>query len=732
MFALSCNFQLLLSVSISPPTIHVTNILHNNAPILLRPKCSESAVVAADFHPERPSVFLLAFADGTCATYDAVQLARDGAKGVHRPGLTTSGIETMYIKNVHAISNTVSASAFEHGTEAHGFNCDTSVAGIGNKVLGITAIAFVPGYKLRFVTVGADGKCCVIDLAEPGKKKGQVVESWHVRGPATSLSVTSFHRVTGVFGHSDGQVRTGATAPFKGEVLIAIGRQDGHVLLFDLRGNHLGEERFPPDGSRVVDVEWMNSEEGVGVKRSRSGRTIAQSSAPSKPRRKSVGSVLARGRMETEEVISVVDGTDEPTRIPIRESSISETTAERATTHQRFFPATALNHLDLFSPIKSLSEKMATGKRLSQKLELASELSEATIRAKKRTQEFPVVDELSDNNRGKQSCKMSPPSPTPLRTALQKGDSHSAYGAVAAPSIEASSSATRTQRSGRRMATRTSTPSKGLALFAPYMKPNIIAIPSSTTDPKSQASSIEHTPSNPTPLDILDEGLWTDIGPPPPQNLTGPTPRRRTPAFRPRNHRKKAMSFRAFSSGPSEASNDTVIDWAAAASRPAFQNSLSPHPLLDVSPPKEARKDPAKGHVSLSHSFTSEDQVVQWSSFKKPPLINTGGDFLAVAPTHTLASTTHPSPLQGTSHNLKLPPSTTTVHTLFSSTCTSCAQLRAEIAREVRAAVHSEVQALRDDMTAGFGRQKAAIEALRLELIEVSRRATEEDEGRDR
>lgn len=37
---------------------------------------------------------------------------------------------------------------------------------------------------------------------------------------------------------------------------IAIGRQDGRVLLFDVDGKTLGNQTLDADGSRIIEVEW--------------------------------------------------------------------------------------------------------------------------------------------------------------------------------------------------------------------------------------------------------------------------------------------------------------------------------------------------------------------------------------------------------------------------------------------------------------------------------------------
>lgn len=116
-FALSLNSTWLLSASVAPPTILLANLLFPTLVVFVLPQCSSSAVVAADFHPERTDIFLLAFADGTCAIYDVAYFVRAGGNGDHRADLAGSGTagEISYIKRLHATASSVPISDFASG-----------------------------------------------------------------------------------------------------------------------------------------------------------------------------------------------------------------------------------------------------------------------------------------------------------------------------------------------------------------------------------------------------------------------------------------------------------------------------------------------------------------------------------------------------------------------------------------------------------------------------------------
>ncbi|MCJ1463723.1 hypothetical protein MMC07_002332 [Pseudocyphellaria aurata] len=648
-FAISSKFHLLLSASALPPTIHLTNLLFNEPPILLHPQCSQSAVTAAAFHPERPNVFLLAFADRTCATYDAARLLHDSGRGERRLGPASSGawVETMFIKNVHAMSNTVTNSALE---ETQGYDASTGVAVVGNKGVGITAAAFVPGYKSKFVTIGQDGKCCVIDLTVPGKKEARVVHSWHVHSPAASLSITPFNHDYGVFGHDSIQAREDAKKAVKGDPLIAIGCKDGRVLLFDLHGNQLGSETFHPDGTRVVDVEWMSGDDTTGLKSSKSGHRVPHT-PPVKAKRKRVGSVLGRGRVGTQEILSIMDGTDEMVLVPARESSVRDSPA-KTPDGQRDHAATILNHMNLFSPIRVLSEAKATKRRASRKHERDSEGSEATIKAINEPGPRVADDGLTairtkhfdEEHLSKPSIRGDLSHPIPQRPNPGKGDP------VLAPRAEIAPKPLVSQRTTAKV----TKPTRGLALSAPYMKPNIIVVPAKSNHSKNRAPiGISNAQIAASPE--ANDDTWTDIAPEPHQPT--PTASRKPSTKRSRNQ-NQFVAFRSPSSGPSEASNDTVIDWAAASSRP-------PNPLLPLLPSRTHQK-PSKrfktGHVGLSTSSMSDDTMVQWSSFKKKAGFNIHNDLSGstspFSSSHPLPTNLHNlppiKPLAITTHNPKI------------------------------------------------------------------------------
>lgn len=128
--------------------------------------------------------------------------------------------------------------------------------GVAATSSGIASVALLPNRKATAVTVGADGKCCVVDFTQPSRNKAVLLSTWRLRRPATSMSVV-YARDSPFLDQADGP--DDWSAPSGKDFCIAIGRQDGKVMLFDLEGHLLSEELLDSRRNRIVDVEWETS-----------------------------------------------------------------------------------------------------------------------------------------------------------------------------------------------------------------------------------------------------------------------------------------------------------------------------------------------------------------------------------------------------------------------------------------------------------------------------------------
>ena len=297
-FAISCTSHLLLSTSANPPTIFLRDLRLSTASTLLHPRCSTSAVVAADFHPEVPNIFLLAFADGTAAAYDVSCMYRSQPYGA-APGSLAGSLangEIGYMRKLHAVGSTVSPTPSGLNSVDLALDGQTTVS-------SITAVALVPGYRALAVTVGADGKCCVVDFTQPTRTRALLLRTWHLRRPATSLSIVCY-KSDPARGQLDGPKES--HPPANENYCIAVGRQDGKVLLFDLGGKQLGAQILDPKRARVVDVEWARKE--IGIALSQQTDMPASWKAPDKKECSRAGSINAQ---QHEEKRKAVDHQDE-------------------------------------------------------------------------------------------------------------------------------------------------------------------------------------------------------------------------------------------------------------------------------------------------------------------------------------------------------------------------------------------------------------------------------------
>ncbi|KAL8700613.1 MAG: hypothetical protein Q9201_005355 [Fulgogasparrea decipioides] len=394
-FALSSTSHLLLSASASPPVIQLTNLLLHTRPLLLRPQCSSAVVVVIEFHPERGHVFILGFADGTCAVYDAAYIFRDGGRDERRSGAAGSGArwEMAHIKGLHKGFGQAPPHT-EEGSDPKPFGIDASDYTLANGLnVGITAAAFVPGQRTIVVTVGSDGRCCVVDFAPSEGHEAHLIRTWQIASPPTCFSILSQSPeddsslpIPGLRDHKPGHHT----------LIMAVGRQDGQVSFYNLNGNLLLAQTLAPPGVGIIDIAWMEGEDSPEPVPEQSARTIARKrrSASSK---KSPGSVLAGHRSVAEEVVAVSGPSheDEANRDILRQPAMSteslrvaefgELRRSESDTAIRRFPA--YNHTDLPSQIKPTHP---SGGKYESTSDIADTSASSSFNSMLRRLQFPI------------------------------------------------------------------------------------------------------------------------------------------------------------------------------------------------------------------------------------------------------------------------------------------------------------------------------------------------------
>ena len=606
-FAISCNSRFLLSTSQAPPTIYLTNLTLHTAPVLLRPYCSSSSVVAAAFHPENEDFFLLAFADGTAAVFDALHFFHAHGRSDRRRSnaVSGSGGEIAFIKGLHATGTSGGASSGDDGTKFDGYDPGTGVVNVGSRAAGITAVAFVPGRSATAVTVGADGKCCVVDFTQLDKQKAVLLKSWHVRGPATSLSIICYSnqplgaQMDGAIDGGYSRSRTQST----GAYYIAIGRQDGRVLLFDLDGKPLGHRVLDADGSRVLDVEWMPIDG-----RHDSAERPRRKARPSVPRLpvtittdKSLGKpTSSQARRQKDEVSPAPSKTPERTVDPLFDFSKPHKPPESGHSkhHRKEPPSKDTQKPDAISSSVCLSEEpMGRNKTPSASDHVPTRASHIPVHTRRVSGSLATTASAASHDT---SPEGSPP-PIPPRPSPKPGG----------------------RLSKRHAETARQTPTYlGVVSKARTMSPNprvtgVVYGPRQAPSPKAEApevkSSSSNTPaSSTTPASSGDlDVVWTDTAPePPPHGVSNPPQRKAldtsqvAAALSPLSSDSRKSYHTASSYITSEASDDTVVTWTAGLARRPIP-TLQPTPQIHRSPKALVKSEP-KGHISLS--VTSESR----------------------------------------------------------------------------------------------------------------------------
>ena len=605
-FAISCNSRFLLSTSQAPPTIYLTNLTLHTAPVLLRPYCSSSSVVAAAFHPENEDFFLLAFADGTAAVFDALHFFHAHGRSDRRRSneVSGSGGEIAFIKGLHATGTSGGTPSGEDGTKFDGYDPGTGVVNVGSRATGITAVAFVPGRSATAVTVGADGKCCVVDFTQLDKDKAVLLKSWHVRRPATSLSIICYSKQP-LGAQMDGTALEGSSrsrTESAGSSYIAIGRQDGRVLLFDLDGKPLGDRALDADGSRVLDVEWMPIDgRHDGAERPR------RKARPSVPRLpvtittdKSLGKpAISQARRQKDEARPAPSQTPEGTVDPLFDFSKPHKPPEsgRSNDHRKEPPfGDTQKPNGVSSSVWKSEEPMKRSKTPPAPNHVSTKASHIPLHTRR-------VSESSANSASTAShdtsLERSPP-PIPPRPSPKPGGRLSKRHAETArqtPTYLGVVSKARTMSPNPRVTG---------VVYGPRQAPSTKAERSEVKSPSSNTPASSTTPAS-SDLDVV----WSDTAPEPPPHAASTSPKRKAPdtrqvtaALSPLSSDRRKSYHTASSYMTSEASDDTVVTWSAGLARRPIP-TLQPTPQAHRSPKAPVKSEP-KGHISLS--VTSESR----------------------------------------------------------------------------------------------------------------------------
>ena len=601
-FALSCTSQFLLSTSPAPPTIHLTRLAFNTPPVLLHPQSSSSAVVAAEFHPERENYFCIAFADGTAAVYDAYHFYDNHGNGQRRDNAGTLGNcgEKAFIRGLHVGTMTKTAGT-EDVVTLEGYDPGIDQGGIGPRESGISAVAFVPGRKATVVTVGADGKCCVVDFTQPTKNRAVLLKSWHIRRPATSLSVicSTKRAITGQFDGGNDPAPEQGHSLLNESYYIAVGRSDGRVLLFDLDGKALGEQGLDDSGARVIDVEWTEIGSAATPSRQNIGSGIRRSPVV-KRKRKSLGSsAFAETRPVQMELVTTSPNTAEPFEDPLFDFTTPRKTLGAFHWEPPSDESTvaAVNTRDGVREGKTVVE--ANKDSHQRPIHVTTKSSSATVH-RKPVEKFPRSSRTETEESSLQSSIEDgstppiPPRPNPkpggrlsmrrAQTSRQSDSQNSSYPNMLAKARTVSSGNTRL--------------SKGLSVATPPTKTKVLFGPRKPPSPKvndsretTEASEAHFKPEQP-------EHEWLDV---PPETLRGANEVSPVSPATSNKSYKTAMS-QPYTSDSPERSDDTVVDWTVGSPR-------QPVPTLQITHPSSERpskaKSKRKGHISLSISSES-------------------------------------------------------------------------------------------------------------------------------
>ena len=238
-FAVSPACDLLVSASTDPPTVYLSRITCKQPPLLFIPDCSNTPVVSICFHPSRANVFALGFQDGTIAAYNAsvlpVSQMTEERFSYARIYGEISHLASLHHHEIDASSSSAKSSASKYNTEI--------------AVPTVSGMQFIKNRACSVVSVGSDRNCFIVDFQSNGRRAAKVVCNWNLQAAATSLAILNIE---------DDLVQTdgpGSDVEID-DLLLAIGKNDGSVYIYEQTGRLLATKGFSKDG-RILDLEWV-------------------------------------------------------------------------------------------------------------------------------------------------------------------------------------------------------------------------------------------------------------------------------------------------------------------------------------------------------------------------------------------------------------------------------------------------------------------------------------------
>ena len=509
--------------------------------------------------------------------------------------------EKAFIHGLHIGTMTKSA-ATEDGENASQGGNDPDQVGIGSKGSGISAVAFVPGRKATVVTVGTDGKCCVVDFTQSTKHKAILLKSWHIRRPATSLSVICSTKkvVVGQFDGTDDAEPEQRHDLSNESYYIAVGRSDGRVLLFDLDGKPLGEQALDDTGAQVIDVEWTEIGSDAVLPHKDLGLGIRRSPVTKRKRRNLRSSVFAEVRPLQMGLVAMSSNMAEQSEDPL-----FDFTTPRKTLGSFHWeppsdesPGAAIKRHDRIREGNTIREANEGSRQRS--THASTESSSATVqreaidRTSQTETEEPWSFHSSTTSTKDGSTPPIPPRPSPkpggrlsmrrAQTARQSDTQSTSY-----PSMMAKA---------RNSSPKSPVLSKGPSVATSSTKTTGFLGRRKTPSPKmkdgqgnAEASKIQFRSEQ-------REDAWLDVPPETPRRIHELSPVSSATS----NKSYKTAVSQLYTSDSPERSDDTVVDWTAGPRR-------QPVPTLHITHPSGERpskvRSKKKGHVSLSVSSES-------------------------------------------------------------------------------------------------------------------------------
>lgn len=239
-FAASRSSKYIITAYSNSPALYLQELDSFIPSVPFLPHATYASVSAIEFHPESEEIFLLGYTDGTISLHTTSRILL-----MHGTAAGSDG-NLAHLKGSRKRQDGVTAQKTlkrpEHRLQERSFQVKGSRS--------IVAVAFLPGYSRRVVSLCSNGRCRIVDF----ERGAAILRTWELRTRCVRLAIYSQEQSLVTQQRAGFSVRHSALP--RPEHVIAVSRADGQVQLFDAAGLLLGDTVEEKHEVAHMDSDW--------------------------------------------------------------------------------------------------------------------------------------------------------------------------------------------------------------------------------------------------------------------------------------------------------------------------------------------------------------------------------------------------------------------------------------------------------------------------------------------